>query len=329
MIDAFVLLTPFLLLGIVALFGFVGCGYIYGVTPAPAIQANQVIPDTGPSAGGTAVRILGSNLTGVDQLTFGGIDAASFMVISDTEIDATTPPHAAGPANVVCTVTSNSNSNDNPPVFTYAAIGFVQIQASEQTAKPPISVTLNNTTQGNLLIAAVSYGGPAAGSVTVADNLGNNFMLVGSGPWFRQSRIFCLPKIPGGNVTITATGAGGAVGPCSICVSEYSGTDSTSAAVYDFSTTSSTATGTAGVENMQGITVTPVQAGDIAYVVVFAAQATSLVPGPGFVLHASPTATVLVEESPSAVTAAQLVATDDTSGGTFVQWVVLGVAIKA
>ena len=330
MIDAFVLLTPILLLGVVALLAFVGCDRVFGLAEVgpPIIQADQVIPSSGPSVGGTPVQILGSDLSFVDQVTFGGV-SANFVVMNSSAIAATTPPNPAGPANVVLTDTAASVSSSSPLVFTYVAINFVQTQSSAQATNPPIAVTLNNTTQGNLLIAAVSYGGPAAGSVTVSDNLGHSFTLAGNSPWFRQSRIFYLPNIPGGTVTITATGAGGAAGPCSMCVSEYSGADPTAAAIYGFSTHASPSAGTAGVEVMQGVAAAPAQSGDIVYVVVFAAQSTSLVAGPGFVSRPSTTPSLLVEDNTAAVAAIDTVATDDTTGGSFVPWVVLAVAIKA
>jgi hypothetical protein len=64
-------------------------------------------------------------------------------------------------------------------------------------------------------------------------------------------------------------------------------------------------------------------------VVVFAAQSAALVAGPGFTPHTSTVTSVLVEDNAAALTAAQPVATDDTTGGSFVPWVVLAVAIKA
>jgi hypothetical protein len=332
MMDSFILFTPILLLGVVALLAFVGCDRLLGLSqvdpPIVTIEASQVTPASGPSVGGTPVQILGSGFNFVDRVTFGGV-SANFVVTSNSEIDATTPPNPSGPVNVVLTDTAESVSNSSPLVFTYVAVNFVQTQSSAQPTNPPIAVTLNNTTAGNLLIAAVSYGGPPAGSVTVTDNLGNAFTLRGSGPWFRQSRIFYLPNIPGGNVTITATGAGGASGPCSMCVSEYSGADQTSAAVYGFSTNASPSAGTPGVETMQNVAVSPAQSGDIVYVVVFASQATSLTAGPGFAPHPSPVTSLLVEDGSTAITGAQAVATDDTTGGSFVPWVILAVAIKA
>jgi hypothetical protein len=327
MIDAFVLLTPILLLDVVALLAFVGCDRVWDVSAfdPPAIEPNEVIPAFGPTVGGTPVQILGSGLNYVDQLTFGGVSATSFSVMSDSEIDATTPANSAGPANVVLTFKEHSMTNASPLVFTYVAINFVQTQSIAQAAMP-IAVTLNNTTPGNLLIAAVSYGG--SGSVTVTDNLGNSFTQAGSAPWFRQSAIFYLPSIPGGTVTIKATG-GTATGPCSMCVSEYSGADLTSAAVYGFKGNNSPSAGTAGVEIIRGVAVTPAQSGDIVYVVVFASGPTSLVAGPGFVAHPSTTSSLLVEDNTATVAATDTVATDDTSGLSFVPSVVLAVAIKA
>jgi hypothetical protein len=333
MYDMFLILTPLLLLGVVALFSFVGCNLVFSLDPtALAIEANQIMPGEGPAFGGTSVQIFGSNLTGVDSVTFGGLDAAMFNVVSDSAIDAVTP-RFTGPQSVKVVVTRSTGpdagSNQHDLFYNYLAIGFVQTQSASQPGNPAISVTLNNTNPGALLIAAVSYGGPAAGSVSVSDNLGNNFVLAGSGPWFRQSRIFYLPNIPGGTVTITATGAGGATGPCSMCVSEYSGAVSTAAAVYGFSTKASPATGTAGVEDIQGVAVPRAQSADVGYIVVFAAQATALTAGTGFTLHPSTTASLLVEDIASSIAGTQTVATIDSTGGSFVPWVALAVGIKA
>lgn len=333
MFDSFLIFTPILILGVVALFAFLGCNLVFRLDEVvESIKINQVVPTQGPAFGGTSVQIFGSNMSGVDKVTFGGVDAASFNVASDGEIDAVTP-RVSGPQSAKIVVTRSTGpdavSSSDAVFFNYLAIGFVQTASASQAGNPPISVTLNNTAQGNLLIAAVSYGGPAAGSVTVSDNLGNAFTLAGSGPWFRQSRIFYLPNIAGGNVTITATGAGGASGPCSMCVSEYSGADPTSAAVYGFSTKASPATGTAGIEPVQGVSVNLATNSDVAYVVVLAAQPTGLSSGMGFTLHPSTTASVLVEDSATSFAGTQVVANIDSTGGGFVPWVALAVGIKA
>jgi hypothetical protein len=72
------------------------------VTPeaalAPAIFA--VSPSTGPQAGGTAVTITGSNLTGASQVLFGQTPATSVTVNSANQITAVSPAHAGGAVDI-------------------------------------------------------------------------------------------------------------------------------------------------------------------------------------------------------------------------------------
>ncbi|MGH3798231.1 MAG: IPT/TIG domain-containing protein, partial [Pseudonocardiaceae bacterium] len=76
-----------------------------------------LIPDTGPAAGGTSVTIAGDNFTGATSVTFGGIPATSFTVDAATQITATAPAHAVGPAQVV--VTTPSGTSTDPVDFLY------------------------------------------------------------------------------------------------------------------------------------------------------------------------------------------------------------------
>jgi hypothetical protein len=255
------------------------------------------------------------------------------LAAGDNVVKATSPAHAVGPVDVV--LTDGGTPFSNSATFTYYAIGFVQANGNEQNTDVPITVSLPNpTTKGNLLIVAVSYAGPSTGSVTLSDNLGNTYKQAGTGPWLRQSGLFYAPNIAGGNVTITATLAGGATGPTSICVSEYSGasqysgTDPTQTPLYGFNTARSLNMGTAGIVLIQNVTVSPSQAGDIVYIVVFASKDSNLMAGANFTLHTTPITSLLVEDSAAAVTGAQTVATDDTTGGTFFPWVVLAAAIR-
>lgn len=54
-----------------------------------------VSPSSGPANGGTSVTIIGSGFTGASEVTFGGV-AASFTVLSNSEIIATSPAESAG-----------------------------------------------------------------------------------------------------------------------------------------------------------------------------------------------------------------------------------------
>jgi hypothetical protein len=66
-----------------------------------------VTPDSGPFAGGTVVTITGTGFNSTTGVTFGGLPAA-FTVISDTELTAVSPSHAAGPVTIAIAGTSRT-----------------------------------------------------------------------------------------------------------------------------------------------------------------------------------------------------------------------------
>ncbi|MFB7460709.1 MULTISPECIES: IPT/TIG domain-containing protein [unclassified Streptomyces] len=76
-----------------------------------------VNPSSGPTSGGTAVTITGTNLDSTESVTFDGT-AAPFSVISATSLSAVTPPGTAGAVDVVVT---------NPAGTATAADGFTYV----------------------------------------------------------------------------------------------------------------------------------------------------------------------------------------------------------
>ncbi|MFE0375228.1 IPT/TIG domain-containing protein [Streptomyces inhibens] len=83
-------------------------GSYYSYLPTPALSTLK--PGQGPVSGGTSVTLVGSALTYTDDVRFAGVPA-SFTVLSDTQLVATAPPGALGPASVVVhTPAGNSNS---------------------------------------------------------------------------------------------------------------------------------------------------------------------------------------------------------------------------
>jgi hypothetical protein len=85
------------------------------LTPvAPTIS--RFGPTSGPTAGGDSVFISGSGFTGTSQVTFGGILATSFSVISDNRMQAISP---AGSGSVHITVTSGGGPITSTGFFTY------------------------------------------------------------------------------------------------------------------------------------------------------------------------------------------------------------------
>ena len=73
------------------------------LTPAPAPTVTSVSPTSGSTLGGTAVTISGSGFSTGATVTVGGILATGVALGSASSISATTPPGAAGAANVVVT----------------------------------------------------------------------------------------------------------------------------------------------------------------------------------------------------------------------------------
>lgn len=330
MLDWFVILTPLLVLGVIALLGFVGCDSVFGINSTgllPPLELDQLAPNVGASLGGTKVTMTGVGFTGVSddaatsvtQVTFGGVPAASFVVVSDSEIDAVSPAHLVGTVDVIA-VTTVQNTNSLP--FNYVAITFVQMQANSTASGPSIQVTLPSpTAAGNILIAAISHVG--TGSITVTDNSGNAFTSVGNHAWYQgQAEMFYRVSTAGGTVTVKALGPSG---QWNICLSEYTGGVQLGAV----SGSSSPNTG-AVPENISGVAVTPA-AGNVVYVVAFTLQGSNpnLVAGAAFTGHSfAPDAAVLAEDITSAVSGTQIVATASPPTMTFLPWVVLAAEIQ-
>jgi peptidoglycan hydrolase-like protein with peptidoglycan-binding domain len=76
-------------------------------------------PSQGLAEGGTSVSITGSGFVDVCAVTFGGVDATDFLVVSDTEITAVAPASEAGVVDVVVTTAAGTSSNDTADDFTY------------------------------------------------------------------------------------------------------------------------------------------------------------------------------------------------------------------
>ena len=80
-----------------------------------------VTPATGPTSGGTAITITGTNLSGATNVTVNGVAATSVVVVSATSITARTPAGTIGAKSVA--VTTAGGPATKASAFTYTA-GF-------------------------------------------------------------------------------------------------------------------------------------------------------------------------------------------------------------
>jgi phosphatidylserine/phosphatidylglycerophosphate/cardiolipin synthase-like enzyme len=85
--------------------------------PVVTPRINVVVPNTGSTSGGTSITISGSNFVSGTTVTVGGATATITSRLT-VAIVATTPPGAAGPADVV--VTTPNGSTTLKSGFTYA-----------------------------------------------------------------------------------------------------------------------------------------------------------------------------------------------------------------
>ena len=100
------------------------------VVPPPTVTA--ISPNAGPTAGGTAVTITGTNFTGATSVTIGGAATTSVVVVNATTITATTPAGTAGAQDVV--VTTPAGNGTGTGLFTYCASAITVINNSSSGA---------------------------------------------------------------------------------------------------------------------------------------------------------------------------------------------------
>ena len=176
---------------------------------APTVTA--ISPATGPATGGTTVTITGMGFTGATAVDFGNTAAASFTVVSDTQITATSPL-GTGTVDVTVTTPAGTSSASSTDQFTYATgpLNLVVTTLADRldTAYDPADLSLRdalaiananpgadtisfdssldggtiNLSLGQLAITdSVTIEGPGAANLTIAGNGTSQIFGVGDG----------------------------------------------------------------------------------------------------------------------------------------------------
>lgn len=132
------------------------------VVPAPTVST--VSPASGPTSGGTAVTITGTNFLNGASVSFGGTAATAVTFNSATQLTATAPARAAGIVGVTVTNPGGLNAT-KANAFTYVAtptISSVSPASGSTAGGTAVAITGTNFQNG----ATVTFGGTAATSVT-------------------------------------------------------------------------------------------------------------------------------------------------------------------
>jgi uncharacterized repeat protein (TIGR03803 family) len=74
-------------------------GVVFRLDLATTCAANEIQPDSGPSAGGTAFTLLGAGFQDGPTLTLGGVEAGDVVVTGPTELTGTSPALEPGTLN--------------------------------------------------------------------------------------------------------------------------------------------------------------------------------------------------------------------------------------
>jgi methionine-rich copper-binding protein CopC len=176
---------------------------------------------------GGKVTLIGANLLDTKTVTFNGVAAPAFTVVSATQLNVTLPANvASGPVNVT---TPSGTSNAIQFIAPAASPSVTSVQpVRNAVAAPrstPVSVTFDNAltnsaaTQGSLRVFGQQSGGRKAGAVSVS---GNTLTLTPATPFK-----------PGETVFATVTKA-----------AEGSGSTLASPQVFQFTTATAAAPGT-------------------------------------------------------------------------------------
>jgi len=275
MIDSFIFLSPILLLGVVALLGFVGCLS----KPAPPIGIVTISPASGPSTGNTPVTITGMGEIFNDSVAvkFGSPPNESDVPatrVNDNVVTAVTPMHAAGPVAVEADYSVDGNDFKcvlaDGSFFTYydPIIPLQPPALSRVTAGSTNSASLPAATGRYLVIATVQWGAGGGATLNTPSAPGANFIQIGVTDMLTPQRVATFYAFAdlGSGLTVTATLTGTTNTDFNLLVSAYGNADPTSAPVLPVSGSGS-GIAPAPSLNLPTATLAP---GDVIYVVAIA-----------------------------------------------------------
>jgi hypothetical protein len=151
-------------------------GRLTVVPPAPPKPGmGALTPNSGAIGGGTAVVLTGQGFTGATAVSFGGTPAASFSVLSDTEIIAVASAAAnAGPVDVTVTTSAGTSATTSADLFTYTS------NLTNTTTALSSSASTTSYGQSLTLTATVTPGG--SGTPTGSVNFMDGTTVIGTAP---------------------------------------------------------------------------------------------------------------------------------------------------
>jgi PKD repeat protein len=137
--------------------------YTYTAATTTIPTVTSISPTYGPVSVGTPITITGTGFTGATAVTIGGTAATSVVVVSDTEITATTPASSSvGQVDVTVTTPSGTSATVSGDQYTFAeaatTVPLPLFSASPTSGAAPLEVEFEDESTGSPASWSWSFG---------------------------------------------------------------------------------------------------------------------------------------------------------------------------
>lgn len=201
------------------------------VVPAPTITS--IVPNSGPTTGGTGVAIAGNNFQIGASIKIGGVAATNATFVNSSQLTATTPAGSAGAKDVMVTNPDGQSATlsaaftyntpppgcaDNTDDQVFTAGSMVGCNGS---VTYPNAATLCNQAQGWRLCTIPEYGARRNGITPDPQPVGQRWLL-NPGQWFSFWASTCFNE---SHMRPTSVNLGGPPNPDIVCHTQPGCTD--------------------------------------------------------------------------------------------------------
>ena len=175
---------------------------IYTYIALPILTNTSPAGASGPLAGGTQLRILGSNLSTTSGVTMGGIQGATLQIIEAAGVTLLSPPSSTAGSKTIQVTTAGGVTSSSTITFTYVALPDISPTGIAPAAGVTAGVTIVTITGTNLSNPQFVLFGITAATSTISNSTGATLIAVSPAYLGTQAS---LPAI----VSISVRTAGG------------------------------------------------------------------------------------------------------------------------
>ncbi len=234
--------------------------FTYDATPV----VTGIAPVAGPIAGNTSVTITGTGFADATGVKFASGNASSYTIVSDIQITAASPAHAAGTVDVTVTNETGTSSTSSSDQFSYdatPAVTAVSPVAGPIAGNTSVTITGTGFVVGSSTVAFGADAGTSvscssttscsatspsgsAGTVDVTVTTPGGTSSTSSSDQFTYDTtpvVTGIAPVAGpiaGNTSVTITGTGFVVGSSTVAFGSTAGTSVTCSSTTSCSATS-------------------------------------------------------------------------------------------